>query len=157
MALMASLLTGCVATTENVVPPVVLEDTSLPGLTIVYGSEDMARSVGVVKPQIIQEGGLMRLTGSIKNLTQYSFPIEYQIIWSDGVGGALPYAPSWQRVTLPGRAQKPFSNFGKDKRAAMATINFRFPKDIEIFVPEPDPMELMKYQQELQARQAQGK
>ncbi|MCD8338972.1 MAG: hypothetical protein LUC43_02045 [Burkholderiales bacterium] len=125
----------------------VLEDTSIPKLTIIYTNEDVARAVGVINARVQQMGGLERLTGSIKNLSTTQFPIEYQVTWTDAYDGALNSSSPWIRVTLPGRGKKPFSIIGKDPHAALATMTIRVPTDVEIIVPGPDPEEAMQYQQ----------
>lgn len=147
-------LSGC-ATQEQPAPqPVALEDTSVSGLTIIYGSEPLARSVGFINAKVYQDGALKRMSGSIKNLTQATFPVEYQVTWEDANGAPLPNSSPWNRVTLNPRAQKAISSFAKGVGGDHAVVTFKVPADVEIFVPEPDPVEVMKYQQEQAMRNA---
>ena len=148
-------LAGCKSQTTPAVAPAALEDTSIPNLTIIYGSEPVARSLGFVKGKVFRDGQLMKLTGSVKNLSQATFPIGYQVAWTDGDGAPLMNSPSWIRVTLNPRAEKPIVNVAKETRGAQAIVTFKVPADVQIFIPEPDPVEVMKYQQEMAARQSQ--
>ncbi|WP_289171708.1 DUF1425 domain-containing protein [uncultured Parasutterella sp.] len=140
--------------TQEPPQPVALEDTSVSGLTIIYGTEPLARSVGFLGGKVYQDGSLKRMSGSIKNLTQATFPVEYQVTWHDVNGAPLPNASSWTRVTLNPRAQKPISSFAKGTEGQSAVLTFKVPADVEIFIPEPDPVEVMRYQQEQAARNA---
>lgn len=113
LALSLSAVLGLSACATQEPPPVALEDTSVPGLTIIYGTEPLARSVGFIAGKVYQDGSLKRMSGSVKNLTQATFPVEYQVTWHDVNGAPLPNASSWTRVTLNPRAQKPISSFAK--------------------------------------------
>ena len=135
-------------------PPVAtpLEDHSVPGLTIIYGSEPLAGAVGFINAKVYKDGNLERLSGSVKNLTQTAFTIEYQVIWQDINGSPLPNASPWNRFTLNPRAQKPITSIAKGVDGKTAILTFKVPMDVQIFVPEPDPVEVMNYQQELLRR-----
>lgn len=147
-------LSGCQSTSEPQVTPAALEDQSIPNLTIIYGSQPVAHSLGFINGRVQRDGQLMKLTGSVKNLTEGTFPIEYQVVWLDADGAPLMNAPSWTRVTLNPRAEKPVVSIAKETRGSKAIVTFKVPADVQIFIPEPDPVEVMKYQQEMAARQA---
>lgn len=152
--LAASLvLSGCQSTNVPQITPAALEDQSIPNLTIIYGSQPLAQSLGFINGRVQRDGKLMKLTGSVKNLTEGTFPIEYQVSWVDADGAALMNSPSWNRVTLNPRAEKPIVSLAKEMRGSKAIVTFKVPADIQIFIPEPDPVEVMKYQQEMAARQ----
>lgn len=159
-AVALTLLGGCATNEPQQVPqaqpePVLLDVSPAQNVHVTFADENIARGVAVMTARIGQVGTLPQLTLVVKNVTQLKFPIEYQIEWTDENGTPLMTSAAWQRITLTGNMKKSLSNIGKSQDARIANVAIRFPVDIEIYVPEPDPMAQMKLQQEIEQMQLQ--
>ena len=113
-----------------------------------YDNELVARMVEVKNARINTSARLPKLTFQIHNLSSQRLPIEYQIEWRDADGAPLMVSNAWQQVLLSGNTTKAVLSIGKSVNARSAAITLRAPIDAEIFVPEPDPVEQMKLQQQ---------
>ena len=153
-ALSALLLAGCTTPPPAAEPePIQLEVAPCPGVTVTFADENVARGVAVMTARIAKQGTLPQLALTFKNISQIKFPIEYRVEWLDENGAPLMTSSAWQRITLTGSAMKSVSSIGKAQNAQTANVSVRFPIDVEIFVPEPDPVELMQVQQQMQQMQ----
>lgn len=146
MAIMTLILCAC-SKEEPPVQVISLEDRSHPQITIVYASEDVAHYVEIVDKNMDLSRNLPRSIIRIKNRATASLPLEYQFVWLDGYGAPLLSRSAWQRTTLPQNGEKSFADMGKSPLAKTVTFYVRFPKDVEIWVPTPDPVDMMKQQQ----------
>lgn len=119
-----------------------------PAVTVHYDNELVARALQVVNASMTKSGQLPKLAFSIRNKISERYPIEYQIEWRDADGAPLLVSSAWQQVTLTGNADKAVQSIGKSVNARSAAITIRIPQQVEIYVPEPDPVEQMKMQQQ---------
>lgn len=135
-------ITACTAnkSQEAEVPaPIVLEDRSHPQIAIVYGSEAEYHVVKIMDKQMDLTGNLPRVVVRLKNTVSSKVPFEYQCIWEDEFGAPLITSSAWQRVTLPQNGEKVIVDMGKSVKAKKVTMHVRFPVDVPIWVPTPDP------------------
>lgn len=146
MAIMTLILCAC-SKEEPPVQVISLEDRSHPQITIVYASEDVAHYVEIVDKNMDLSRNLPRSIIRVKNRSAASLPLEYQFVWLDDYGAPLLSRSAWQRTTLPQNGEKSFADMGKSPLAKTVTFYVRFPNDVEIWVPTPDPVEMMKQQQ----------
>lgn len=119
--------------------PIILEDRSHPQISIVYGSEAEYHVVKIMDKQMDLSGNLPRVVVRLKNTVPNKVPFEYQCSWEDEFGAPLITSSAWQRVTLPQNGEKVIVDMGKSVKAKKVTIHLRFPKDVQIWVPAPDP------------------
>jgi uncharacterized protein YcfL len=155
-ALTALLIAGC-ATNEQLpqelpMPapaPVELVDTSVPNLKISYADENVARSVKVLNARVVKKGQFPRVAFEIVNFTQVKFPIEYKVQWCEADGTPLQSSAPWLQTTLSGTEAKPVGSMGKSVDAVFANVTIRFPTNVQIFVPTPDPVEQMRIEQQV--------
>lgn len=119
-----------------------------PAVTVHYDNELVARALQVVNASMTKSGQLPKLAFSIRNKISERYAIEYQIEWRDGNGAPLLVSSAWQQLTLTGNGEKAIASIGKSIHAQSAHITIRIPQHVEIFVPEPDPVEQMKLQQQ---------
>lgn len=146
MAIMTLMLCAC-SKEEPPVQTISLEDRSHPQITVVYASEDVAQCVEIADRNMDMSRNLPRCIIRVKNRAAASLPIEYQFVWLDSYGAPLLSRSAWQRTTLPQNGEKSFADMGKSPLAKTVTFYVRFPKDVEIWVPTPDPVDMMKQQQ----------
>lgn len=151
-AVSALILSGC-ANQQPVEPipepePVKLVDRSVAGVTVTYANESVANAVKVVGARLNSTERFPKLTFALLNMTQTKFPVEYQIQWIDKDGAPLQSSSAWLQTTLTGSAGKPVVSMGRSADAVSALITVRFPENVEIFVPTPDPVEQKKLEEE---------
>ena len=149
----ALIAAGCAtpplpAPTEAADPVPALTAEAAPGVTVHYDNELTARALAVPSAKITKVGQLPKLAVSIRNRTSERLRIEYQIEWRDADGAPIMVSNAWQQVLLSGNTTKAVLSIGKSVNAQSAAITLRAPIDAEIFVPEPDPVEQMKLQQQ---------
>lgn len=147
IAIMILLLCACSKKEEPSVPSISLEDRSHPQITIVYASEHVASCVEITDKNMDISRKLPRSIIRVKNRASANLPIEYQFVWLDSYGAPLLSSSAWQRTTLPQNGEKSFVDMGKSLSAKTVTFYVRFPTDVEIWVPAPDPVEMLKQQQ----------
>ena len=146
MLLLALALCACVRQ-EQQLQPVQLEDHSHPQITVVYGSESEQACVRVERKTLDDSGKLPRCIIHLKNLTKVKLPVEYQFSWLDAYGAPLQSSSAWQRVTLAQNGEKSLVDMGKSPEARTVIFYLRFPTDVQIWVPTPDPVQVMEEQQ----------
>ena len=88
---------------------------------------------------------LPRCIVRVVNLTQQRVPLEYKVVWEDQYGAPLLYTAAWQRTPVAETGEKTIVNMAKTPGAARATVTLRFPVDVQIWVPEPDPAQQTTY------------
>lgn len=150
----AMLLAGCA--NQQVIPaaqpepePIQLVDTSVPGVRVSYADEQVATAMKVMNARIVRKDVLPKLAFELVNFTQVSFPIEYKVQWSDSDGAPLQSSAAWLQTTLSGMEAKPIVSLGKATNAATANITIRFPSNVQIYVPTPDPVEKMRIEKQV--------
>lgn len=156
IALSAALLAGC-ATDQplqnepvpEVKAPVQLVDRSVPNVEITYSSEPVAVVMKVMNVRLTKLGVFPKLVFHAVNFTQTKFPIEYKVQWLDADGAPLPTSAPWLQTTLSGMEAKPLSAIGKSVDAKAVKLTVRFPSNVEIYVPTPDPMEKMRIERQV--------
>lgn len=150
----AFILSGCSTMKEQLsaspaeVEPILLSANVAQGVSVHYESELVARALQVVNAKIDTKERLPKLSFQIRNLISQRYPIEYRIEWLDSNGAPLMISSAWQQVTLSGNAIRAVLSIGKSVDAKSVNIALRIPQPVEIFVPEADPMEQMKMQEE---------
>ena len=147
----ALVLCGCQTPAPVSAPepePLLLSANVAPGVAVHYDHELVASALEVVRANINASGRLPKLTFQIRNKISQRYPIEYRIEWLDADGAPLMVSSAWQQVTLSGNAIRAVTSMGKSPDAKTVNIALRIPQPVEIFVPEPDPMEQMKMQEE---------
>lgn len=165
-ALTAALVSGC-ATNQSApsVPvvqpePILLVDTSVSGITVNYETETVASTVKVMTQHIVRNGAFPKLVFQLVNVSQTRLPVEYKVQWIDKDGAPLLTSAPWLQATLSGPEAKPLVSIGKSADAASVAITVRFPQNVQIYVPKPDPVEQMAIErqvmQEYNARLAAG-
>lgn len=151
LALFTSSLVLCACkTTVPAAPPepLLLSANVAPGVTAHYDNEIVAQALEVVRANINTSGRLPKLSFQIRNKISQRYPIEYRVEWLDSDGAPLLVSTAWQQVTLSGNSIRGIQSIGKSPDAKSVNISLRIPQPVEIFVPEPDPMEQMKMQQQ---------
>lgn len=146
------LLAGCATNEPAPQPapePVQLVDNSVPNIRITYANEQVATTVKTLNAHIIKKGALPKLVFQIVNFTQAKFPIEYKVQWLDEDGAPLQSTAPWLQTTLSGMEAKPVVSLGKSVDAHAAQITIRFPQNVEIYVPTPDPVEKMRIERQV--------
>lgn len=147
VSLLALTLCACGKQEPQIQPVVSLEDRSHPQITVIYGGEAERTCVRVESKAFDNSGNLPRCILRLKNLTKSQLPIEYQFSWLDAHGAPLLSSPAWQRATLGQNGEKSLVNLGKSPQASSVTFHLRFPTDVQIWVPSPDPAQLTPGQQ----------
>lgn len=148
------ILCGCATNTPPAAAPaqapepLLLSANVAPGVAVHYESELVAQALQVVGANINTSNRLPKLSFQIRNKISQRYPIEYRIEWLDANGAPLIVSSAWQQVTLSGNAIRGIQSIGKSPEAKSVNIALRIPQPVEIFIPEPDPMEQMKMQQE---------
>lgn len=152
LPLLALALCACVKQEQQPQQPqaVQLEDRSHPRITVVYGGEAEQACVRVERKTLDDSGNLPRCIIQLKNLTTSRLPIEYQFAWLDAYGAPLQSSSAWQRVTLAQNGEKSLVDMGKSPEASTVTFYLRFPTDVQIWVPTPDPVQMMEEQRNQQ-------
>lgn len=156
IALSVASLAGC-ATDQplqnepvpEVKAPVQLVDRSVPNVEITYSSEPVAVAMKVMNVRLTKSGVFPKLVFHAVNFTQTKFPIEYKVQWLDADGAPLPTSAPWLQTTLSGMEAKPLSAIGKSVDAKAVKLTVRFPSNVEIYVPTPDPMEKMRIERQV--------
>ncbi len=152
-ALSVALLAGCAAN-QPVAPqpepePIQLVDTSYQNVRISYANEQVATAMKVLNARIVRKGALPKLTFQLVNFSQAKYPIEYKVQWVDEDGMPLMSTAPWLQTTLTGMEAKPIGSIGKSVNAKAAHITIRFPTNVEIYVPTPDPVEKMRIERQV--------
>ena len=145
----AMMLAGCAtnqpAKSQQPAPePVKLVDTSVPNVRISYSDEQVATALKAMNVRLVKDGRFPKLAFQLVNFTQAKFPIEYKIQWLDIDGAPLQSTAPWLQTTITGMEAKAIVSLGKSVDAAAATVTIRFPQNVEIYVPTPDPVEQMR-------------
>ncbi len=134
-------LSGCSSTKteEEKLPPVVLEDTSNPYMTIIYNGENEYSVIKILDKNMDLTGRVPRAIVRLKNIYTLKLPIEYQCEWTDEFGAPIGSRAAWQRLTIPQNGEKVIVDLGKSTESRHVTIHLRFPEEVKIWVPYPDP------------------
>lgn len=153
-ALGTMMLAGCATNTPAPAPqpapePVQLVDTSIANIRITYANEQVATAVKALNARIKKDGTFPKLVFQMVNFTQAKFPIEYKVQWLDADGAPLQSTAPWLQTTLTGMEAKPVVSLGKSDEAHSAQITIRFPQNVEIYVPTPDPVEKMRIERQV--------
>ena len=123
--------------------PVELIDTSVPNVRIAYENEKVATALKVVNVRMTKNGVFPKLVFQLLNYTKTKFPVEYKVQWLDMDGAPLQSTAAWQQTTVAAQEAKPVVSMGR------AQITIRFPNNVEIYVPTPDPVEKMRIEREV--------
>lgn len=129
--------------------PVELIDTSVPNVRIAYENEKVATALKVVNVRMTKNGEFPKLVFQLLNYTKTKFPVEYKVQWLDMDGAPLQSTAAWQQTTVAAQEAKPVVSMGRATNAVSAQITIRFPNNVEIFVPTPDPAEKMRIEREV--------
>lgn len=146
------MLAGCATDQPAPQPapePVQLVDNSVPGVNITYADEQVATTVKVMTPRITRNGRFPKLVFQLVNFSQVKLPIEYKVQWVDADGAPLQSSAPWLQTTLSGTEAKPLVSLGKAADAAACHVTVRFPTNVEIYVPTPDPVEQMRIERQV--------
>lgn len=143
MAVMLSL-GGCASNNTEQEVQVPLEIRSNPQLAIIYSDEMAARALVPMSINVDNSQKLPRAVVRMKNRATIDVPMEYQVQWEDAYGAPIQTKAAWQRMVMPANAEKTIVNLGKSEDAKTATIHIRLATDVEIWVPYPDPVELIR-------------
>lgn len=152
-AVAAALLAGC-ATQEPPVAqpepkPIELVDTSVSNVRITYANEQVAMAMKAMNVRMIKDGTFPKLVFQLVNFTQAKFPVEYKVQWLDRDGAPLQSTAPWLQTTLTGMEAKPLVSLGKSVDAQSAQVTIRFPQNVEIYVPTPDPAEQLRIERQV--------
>lgn len=155
VAVSALALAGC-ATDEPVqvqnepaAAPIELIDTSVPNVRIAYENEKVVTALKVVNVRMTKTGAFPKLVFQVLNYTKTKFPVEYKVQWLDMDGAPLQSTAAWQQTTVAAQEAKPLVSMGRATNAVSAQITVRFPTNVEIYVPTPDPVEKMRIEREV--------
>ena len=119
-----------------------------PGVTVHYDNELVARMIEVKNARINTSARLPKLTFLIHNRSSQRLPIEYQIEWRDADGAPLIVSSGWLQATVSGNTEKAVQSIGKSVDAKSAAVTVRVPNVTEFYSAEPDPVEVMRMQQQ---------
>ena len=143
------VLGGCAQQPTEPVPepqPPELVSKVAPDVLVSYENECVSRALSVRSARIVRDGVVPKLIFTIRNNVSDRYPIEYQVEWRDGDGAPIMVSKAWLRVILTGNADKAVVNMAKMKDAVSVAITIRLPREVEIFVPEVDPVQQMQQQ-----------
>lgn len=113
-------------------------DYSHPRVAIHYGSKNIYKWIDIVNPRMGSAGNLAKFAITIRNNTQNTLPVEYQITWLDREYFPLPVSTAaWNRFDLAENADKQIVSVAKMPEAYYVQIELRGAKDIKILVPLP--------------------
>ena len=150
------ILTGCanrqpVQAPEPVpeVEPVKLVESPLPNVRVTYADERAAGAVKVLNVRCAKTQRFPKLTFELVNVTQVKLPVEYKVQWVDADGAPLQSTAAWQQAVLSGSEAKPVVSIGRAQEAAAAYLTVRFPVNVELYVPTPDPVEKAKIERQV--------
>ncbi len=150
------MLAGCATNEPAPTPtpqpepaPIQLVDTSVKNVRITYADEQVATAIKAMNARITKKDAFPKLVFQLVNLTQTKLPIEYKIQWLDQDGAPLQSSAAWLQATLTGMEVKPIVSLGKSVDAQSAQVTVRFPQNVEIYVPTPDPVEQMQIERQV--------
>ena len=148
----ALILVGCaqqpVSQPGTPEPVPVLSAEIAPGVSVHYDNELVARMVGVQNARINTSARLPKLTFQIRNFSSQRLPIEYQVEWRDADGAPLLVSNGWLQTHLSGNTEKAVQSTGKSVDAKTVAITVRVPNVTQFYSAEPDPVEMMRMQQQ---------
>ena len=137
---MVAALCGC---TKQAPLPLVIDPHSQ--IRVIFGNDDVRNCLDVINAAVDTSSDLPRCIIRVVNLTQQRVPLEYKVVWEDQYGAPLLYTAAWQRTPVAETGEKTIVNMAKTPGAARATVTLRFPVDVQIWVPEPDPAQQTTY------------
>lgn len=136
--LFVMLMTLCACAKQEPLPlPLVVEPH--PQIRVVFGNESVRGCLDITNATVDTSSDLPRCIVRVMNLSQQKLPLEYKVVWEDQYGAPLVYTAAWQRSPVAESGEKTIVNMAKTPGAARATVTLRFPEDVQIWVPAPDP------------------
>ena len=110
-----------------------------PQIRVVFGNECVRSCLDIANATVDTSSDLPRCIVRVVNLSQQKVPLEYKVVWEDRYGAPLLFTSAWQRTPVAESGEKTIVNMAKTPGAVRATVTLRFPEDVQIWVPEPDP------------------
>lgn len=130
LLLLLALTLSITACTGARQPAPELHDMSAPFINVVYSTDDFYDSLLVYNMHMGSTGKMNRCVVTLKNLTEYSLPVEYNFEWQDSMGVPQLSSSAWNRITLSPNQQKTIASVSKTPDGQQVTLNVRDPENI---------------------------